>query len=122
MLRLCLALVMGGASTACLLAAFGWMLYAGHPDAPRAAQIFAGWGFLSGLAFGGLHLYFHGQPAPTPAGLPADALASLVRATLDRAAAERLSRPGSAADRRPTGPAPVPAPVREAAADEVTTP
>ncbi|MBP7666180.1 MAG: hypothetical protein KA774_04985 [Burkholderiaceae bacterium] len=107
MLKLALALCMGGASTACALAAVGWTLYAGHPDAVWVAQCFAAWGFVAGLACGGLHLYAHGRPAPAPAALPPDAMASLVRATLARAAAERQARPGSAADRRPaTEPAP----------------
>jgi len=96
MLKLALALCMGGASTACALAAVGWTLYAGHPDAVWVAQCFAAWGFVAGLACGGLHLYAHGRPAPAPAALPPDAMASLVRATLARAAAERQARPGSA--------------------------
>jgi hypothetical protein len=104
-LRLVLALAMGAASTACALAAVGWTLYAGHPDAAWVAQCFAAWGWVAGLACGGLHLYAHGRPAPAPASLPPDAMASLVRATLARAAAERQDRPGSAADRRPAAPA-----------------
>jgi hypothetical protein len=105
-LRLLLALVMGGASGACALAAVGLALYAQHPSVLWVVQCFAAWGFLSGLACGGLHLHFHGRPTPAPAALPPDALASLVRATLANAAAERQGRSGSAADRRP---APVPA-------------
>ena len=120
MLKLALALALGGASTACALAALGWTLYAGHPDAVWVAQCFAAWGFVAGLACGGLHLHAHGRPAPAPAALPPDALASLVRATLARAAAERQARPGSAADRRPATPTttpntPAPAPADAAA-------
>jgi hypothetical protein len=120
MLKLALALAMGGASTACALAAVGWTLYAGHPEAVWVAQCFAAWGFVAGLACGGLHLYAHGRPAPAPAALPPDALASLVRATLAKAAAERQARPGSAADRRPATPTatphpPAPAPAEAAA-------
>lgn len=120
MLKLALALALGGASTACALAALGWTLYAGHPDAVWVAQCFAAWGFVAGLACGGLHLHAHGRPAPAPAALPPDALASLVRATLARAAAERQARPGSAADRRPATPTttphtPAPAPAEAAA-------
>ncbi len=122
MLRLLVALGMGGASSACALAAVGWTLYAGHPQATWVAQCFAAWGFLAGLACGGLHLHFHGRPAPAPAPLPPEALAGLVRATLARAAAERDARPGSAADRRPA-PAPVvSAPVPVADVAEASTP
>ena len=101
MLRLVLALLMGGASTACALAAVGWTLYAQHPQALLAAQCFAAWGFVAGLACGALHLHAHGRPAHAPPALPADELAGLVRAAIARAAAERQARPGSAADRVP---------------------
>lgn len=101
MLRLLLALLMGGASAACAMAAVGWTLYAHSPAAAGVAQVFAGFGFVAGLACGGLQLVFHGRPAQAPAALPPEALASLVRATLASAAAERQARPGSAADRRP---------------------
>ena len=118
MLRLLLALAMGGASGACALAAVGWSLYGQSPAVVSAVQIFAGYGFLAGLACGGLHLHFQGQPAAAPAALSSEALADLVRATMASAAAQRQARPGSAADRRPdmppaaaTGPAPLPAAV-----------
>ena len=122
MLRLLLALALGSASAACAFAAVGWSLYAQHPAAAFAAACFAAWGALAGLACGGLHLHLHGRPAPAPAPLPPDALASLVRATLARAAAERLARPGSAADRRPAAvaQAPVAEPVAEPAAEFAT--
>ena len=121
MLKLALALCMGGASTACALAAVGWTLYAGHPDAVWVAQCFAAWGFVAGLACGGLHLYAHGRPAPAPAALPPDAMASLVRATLARAVAERQARPGSAADRRPATEPATATPVTPAAPPAATT-
>lgn len=101
MLRLLMILAMGGGSAACGLAAIGLVVYAGHPEVTWVAQCFAAWGFLAGLACGGLHLHFHGRPTPAPAALPPEALAGLVRATLARAAAERQGRPGTAADRRP---------------------
>jgi hypothetical protein len=129
MLKLALALGMSGASTACALAAVGWTLYAGHPDAVWVAQCFAAWGFVAGLACGGLHLHAHGRPAPAPAALPPDALASLVRATLARAASERQARPGSAADRRPATPTtspttspPMPAPAPAKAVAQTSAP
>nr|MDH4389841.1 hypothetical protein [Aquabacterium sp.] len=99
MLRLLLALAMGGASSACALAAVGWALYAASPALPWVVQVFAAWGFLAGLGCGALHLYFQGRPAPAPAALSSEALGHLVRATLASAAAERQARPGSAADR-----------------------
>ncbi len=101
MLRLLLALAMGGASGACALAAVGWSLYGQSPAAVSAVQIFAAYGCLAGLACGALHLHFQGQPAAAPAALSSEALASLVRATLASAAAQRQARPGSAADRHP---------------------
>jgi hypothetical protein len=99
MLRLPFALALGAASSACAFAAVGWVLYAGHPGALWAAQCFAAWGALSGLACGVLHLRAHGRPAHAPPALPADELAGLVRAAIARAASERQARPGSAADR-----------------------
>ncbi len=131
MLRLLLALLMGGASAACALAAVGWTLYAHSPHVAWVAQCFAAWGFAAGLACGALHLQFHGRPAQAPAALPPDELAGLVRAALASAAAERQARPGSAADRRPAvasvaAPALTPAPQPGAAvvvlAEEVTSP
>ncbi len=101
MLRLLLAFAMGGASSACALAAVGWVLYAQSPAVAWVVQVFAACGFVAGLACGALHLHFQRQPAPAPAALPSEALASLVRATLASAATERQARPGSAADRRP---------------------
>ena len=63
MLRLLLALAMGGASGACALAAVGWALYGQSPGLVSAVQIFAACGFLAGLACGGV------APAlPGPAG------------------------------------------------------
>lgn len=119
MLRLVLALAMGGASGACAVAAFGWVLYGQNAAPVPAVQIFAAYGFLSGLACGALHLHFQGRPAAAPEPLSSEALAALVRATLASAAAERQARPGSAADRRPVAPpaiaagtaAPAPAPL-----------
>lgn len=129
MLRLLLALLLGGASAACALAAVGWTLYAHSPHVVWVAQCFAAWGFAAGLACGALQLQFHGRPAQAPAALPPDELAGLVRAALASAAAERQARPGSAADRRPAAAseaAPVPAPQPGAAvvavAEEVTSP
>lgn len=128
MLRLLLALVLGGASSACAMAAVGWVLYAQSPALAWVVQVFAAIGFLAGLACGALHLYLQGRPAPAPAALSSAALNDLVRATLASAAAERQARPGSAADRRPaataTAPAALPAaaPARVAEAAEATTP
>ena len=85
MLRLAFALLMGGASTACALAAVGWTLYAQHPQALWAAQCFAAWGFGAGLACGVLHLRAHGRPVHAPPTMPAEELAGLVRAALARA-------------------------------------
>ena len=104
MLRLLLALAMGGASGACALAAVGWALYGQSPGLVSAVQIFAACGFLAGLACGGLHLHFQGRPAAAPAALSSQALADLVRATLANAATQRQSQPGSVADRRPDAP------------------
>lgn len=101
MTRLALSMVMGGASAGCGMAAVGLALYAQGPSAVAAAQLFGAVGFVVGLVCSGLHLAQHGQPAPGPAALPAEALAGLVRATLATTAAERAPRAGSAADRRP---------------------
>ncbi|MES2714403.1 MAG: hypothetical protein V4795_01475 [Pseudomonadota bacterium] len=131
MLKLLLALLMGGASAACGLAAVGWTLYAHSPHVVWVAQCFAAWGFAAGLACGVLHLHVHGQPAQAPASLPPDELAGLVRAALASAAAERQARHGSAADRRPPvhtaavpAPAlqPAPAALVVARLEEVTSP
>lgn len=128
MLRLLLALALGGASSACALAAVGWVLYAQSPALAWVVQVFAGFGFLAGLGCGALHLFFQGRPAPAPAALSSAALNDLVRATLASAAAERQARPGSAADRRPAAPATAPAslpaapPARVAETAEATTP
>lgn len=108
MLRLLLALAMGGASTACALAAVGGVLYARHPAVDWVVQVFAAWGLLAGLVCGALHVFFQGQPAPAPAALSSKALNVLVRDTLALAAAEREARPGSAADRRPAAAASAP--------------
>jgi hypothetical protein len=131
MLRLLLALAMGGASSACALAAVGWALYAQSPALVWVVQVFAAYGFAAGLACGALQLHFQGRPAAAPAALPADALAALVRAAMASAAAERQARPGSAADRRQatampaTAEVPVTPQPQTAKADaqvEVTTP
>ena len=134
MLKLVWMLVLGGASAACGFAAVGATLYAHSPAVAWAAQCFAAFGFITGLACGGLHLHFHGRPAQAPAALAPDELAGLVRAALASAAAERQARSGSAGDRRPTGDAPaaspataattaqpMPQPAVLAASDEVST-
>lgn len=103
MSRVLLALMLGGAGTACAFAALGLALYAGHPQQLWALQCFAAWGAAAGLACGGLHLRAHGRPAHAAPALPPQDLHSLVRAAEAGARAERLardSRPGSAADRR----------------------
>lgn len=131
--RLLLALALGGASTACALAAVGGVLYAGHPQLPWALQCFAAWGFAAGLVCGGLHLRAHGRPVHAPPAMAAPDLHALVRAAEAGARAERQARgarPGSAADRRAvpdavTAPAVVPAPARQpvrAEADAVAAP
>ena len=128
MLRLLLALALGGASSACALAAVGWVLYAQSPALAWVVQVFAAFGFLAGLGCGALHLFFQGRPASAPAALSSVALNDLVRAMLASAAAERQARPGSAADRRPAAPAtapaapPAPAPAQLVETAEATTP
>lgn len=131
--RLLLALALGGASTACALAAVGGVLYAGHPQQAWALQCFAAWGFAAGLVCGGLHLHAHGQPAHSPQRMATQELQALVRAAEAGARAERQAgrtRPGSAADRRPApepaaaspvASASAPQPMREAA-EAVATP
>ena len=101
MLKLAWALLLGGASTACALAALGLALYAPGPQAVQAAQWFAAFGFAAGLVCGGLHRVFRGPELVRQAPLPPEALAGLVRSMLASAAAERQARPGSAADRQP---------------------
>ncbi len=128
MLRLLLALLMGGASSACALAAVGWTLYAHSPHVLWVAQCFAAWGFAAGLACGALHLHWYGQPAPAQPALQPDALARLVRAAMASAAAERQARPGTAADRRPATAVAMPHAVQQAELatasrpEEVTSP
>lgn len=102
MLRLAANLVLGGSSAACGFAAVAVALYAGSPQQAWAVVLFAGFGFVAGLLCGGLHAVFDGLPVQPAAAMPPDALASLVRATLVTAIAERAPRSGSAADRRPT--------------------
>ncbi len=109
MLRLVANLMLGGASSACGFAAVAVALYGGGPAQASAVALFAGFGFVTGLACGGLHAVIDGPPAQPAAAMPPKALASLVRATLARAVAERAPRAGSAADRQPT-------PAQEAAA------
>ena len=101
-LRLVANLLLGGASGGCGFAALGVALYAGSPAQASAAVLFAGFGFVAGLMCGGLHAVFEGLPTPPAATMPAEVLASLVRATLASAVAERAPRSGSAADRRPS--------------------
>ena len=101
-LRLAANLVLGGSSAACGFAAVAVALYAGSPQQAWAVVLFAGFGFVAGLLCGGLHAVFDGLPVQPAAAMPPDALASLVRATLVTAIAERAPRSGSAADRRPT--------------------
>lgn len=120
MLRLAFSLFMGGVSAACGLAAIGLTLYAQSPSAMAAAQLFGAVGFVVGLVCGGLHQALRGKPALSPAALPPEALAELVRATLANAAAERTVRAGSAADRRPE-PAAAPAAATAAPAREVAS-
>lgn len=132
MTRTLLALLLGGASAACGLAAVGGVLYAGHPQLHWALQCFAAWGFAAGLVCGGLHLRAHGQPMHASLALSTAELRSLVRAAEASAKAERQARgarAGSAADRRglPDGTlaAPKPAPARQPEreeADAVATP
>lgn len=140
MTRTLLALLLGGASTACALAAAGGVLYAGHPQLLLAMQCFAAWGFAAGLVCGGLHLHAHGRPVHAPPPLSTAELHSLVRAAEASAKAERQARSpraGSAADRRGApavqapgvalapARAPAPAPARQAVpddADAVATP
>ena len=57
---------------------------------------------MAGLLCGGLHAVFDGLPVQPVAAMRPEALASLVRATLASAVAERAPRSGSAADRQPT--------------------
>ena len=102
MLRLAANLLLGGASSACGFAAVAVALYAGSPAQASAATLFAGFGFVAGLLCGALHAVVDGLPAQPAAAMPPEALASLVRATLASAVAERAPRTGSAADRRPT--------------------
>lgn len=102
MLRLAANLLMGGASGACGFAAVAVALYAGSPVLTSAAALLAGFGFVAGLLCGVLHVVLDGLPAQPAAAMAPEALASLVRATLATAVAERAPRTGSAADRRPT--------------------
>lgn len=114
MLRYLVVLLFSGCSLACGFAGLGLALYA-HGPALAAATLFGMVGFVSGLGCAVLQTAFVGRPAPQTAALPADELAALVRATLASVAqerADRTSRPGSAADRRPAAvPIPVPASV-----------
>lgn len=116
MLRLAAHLLLGGASSACGFAAVAVALYAGSPAQVSAVALLAGFGFVTGLACGGLHAVIDGLPAQPAAAMPPAAVASLVRATLASAVAERASRAGSAADRRPTPAQGSDAAVAEAAA------
>lgn len=102
MLRSALAIFFSGASLACGMAGVGLALYGNGPQAWAAAQLFGAIGLVAGLACGCLHAVLAGQPVAEPARLSPEALAELVRSTLAAAKAERQTRPGSAADRRPT--------------------
>ena len=102
MKRLWMNLLLGGASSACGFAALGVALYADSPTLSHVAGLFAGIGFVAGLACGGLHAWLDGPQVPEAAALPSEALAHMVRAALASASAERQPRSGSAADRRPT--------------------
>ena len=103
MLRSALAITFSGASLACGMAGIGLALYGNGPQAWAAAQLFGAIGLVAGLACGCLHAVLAGQPVAEPERLSKEALAHLVRSTLAAAKAERLARPGSPADRRPTG-------------------
>ena len=102
MLRLVANLLLGGAGSACGFAAVAVALYAGNPAQATAAALFASVGFVAGLLCGGLHAVFVGLPVQPVAAMRPEALASLVRATLASAVAERAPRSGSAAGRQPT--------------------
>ena len=102
MLRLVANLLLGGAGSACGFAAVAVALYAGNPAQATAAALFASVGFVAGLLCGGLHAVFDGLPVQPVAAMRPEALASLVRATLASAVAERAPRSGSAAGRQPT--------------------
>lgn len=91
MLRLGLTLLLGGASSACGLAALGLLLYGQGPFGFAAAQLFAAVGFVSGLFCGGLHQLMNRRQRLHSAVLPPDALAGLVRATVAGMAASRAS-------------------------------
>ena len=100
MLRRVLAVVIGGASGACGFAALGVALYA-PAQAQAASQLFAGFGFASGALCALLPSLRRRLAAHHHAALPGPALAGMVRATRDSAAAERPARLGTAAQRRP---------------------
>lgn len=102
MLRLVANLLLGGASSACGFAAVAVALYAGNPAQAAAAVLFASVGFVAGLLCGGLHAVFDGLPVKPVAAMRPEALASLVRATVASAVAERAPRSGSAAGQQPT--------------------
>lgn len=96
MLRLALALLTGGVSSSCGLAAVGLALYAHGPSALAAAQLFGGIGFAVGLACGAVHQFFDGQPALGAVAQPRDVLGALASDTLARAAAPRPVAPAPA--------------------------
>jgi hypothetical protein len=100
MLRRVLSLLLGGASGACGFAALGVALYA-QGQASAAAGLFGAVGFVTGAVCAALPWRRGPAPAPRPQAVSAEALASMLRATLASAASERAARPGSAADRRP---------------------
>jgi hypothetical protein len=95
-----LSVLLGGGSGACGFAALGLALYASGP-ALAGATVFGVFGFAVGALCTVLTPLRQGLPVQRQADLPADALASMVRATLAQATAERGARTGSAADRQP---------------------
>lgn len=102
MLKPSVYLLLGGAGTACGFAGLGLALYAGSTAQAAAAALFAGVGFVAGLACGALQARLGAAPAASAVPLAPQALAGRVRETLASAGAERAERSGSAADRRPS--------------------
>jgi len=94
------SVLLGGASGACGFAALGLALYANRQPL-AAATLFGAFGFAVGALCVLLTPLRQRLPAQRPADLQGEALASMVRATLALAAAERGARSGSPADRRP---------------------
>jgi hypothetical protein len=78
----------------------GLALYAHGQSGAAAAALFGAIGFVTGALCAAFSPWRR-TAAPRPEPVSAEALASLLRATLASAASERAARPGSAADRRP---------------------